>query len=132
MKKQLKILISMINIIMFFAGCSFSAGKVDNVNITIGTSSMFSKEEIDQAINVVKLKFKSLKGCELIELWYDEEEMILNSGVTTGNVIVLYSKFQARDESSPGLDPNIIYKWHWTLIRENSTSKWVVSTYGGP
>ena len=50
----------------FFAGCG--KGDISKVEIDYGTSSVYSKEEMDSAIEVIKKQFSSFKSCELHSL----------------------------------------------------------------
>lgn len=142
MKYFFWLLLIILCIITFFTGCS-NAGKVNNARVTIGESSKFSKAEIEQAINVAKSNFKGIYGCELKELKYDEKRSDKEieyltaafgsmNGIKADNIIVLFSEFKTGDEGhiGPGFEANYTYSWHWTLIRDNSESDWIVDSYG--
>lgn len=49
--------------------CCFS-----NVKIDYGASSVYSKEDMDSAIEVIKQKFRTFDGCELYSLSYIPDE----------------------------------------------------------
>ncbi len=96
MKKVYKAVIGIV-LGLLLAACG------NNVNVSVtGTSSKFSREEIENAAQRVKEKFEDFRGCELINLRYDEEKSdsfikgYLESGrgsvngVTAENTIVLY------------------------------------------
>ena len=53
-------------LVFFFAGCG--KGDISKVEIDYGTSSVYSKEEMDSAIEVIKKQFSSFKSCELHSL----------------------------------------------------------------
>lgn len=119
-------------------------GKTNNVVIRIEKSDKFSKEELNDAINCVKKKFKDFKGCNLTELWYAEEksnnyiEGYLSNGkgsvngVKAENVIVLMSNFHVDSSgASGGFNPNSAYSnWSWILIRDGKTGNWKVDDWG--
>lgn len=120
-------------------------GKTNNVVRTTGPSDKFSDAEIKSAMNRVIDKFMlDYIGCELTDLWYDEERsnQEVNSYLEYGrgtinnvkaeNVIVLYSNFNI-GENGPemGFDPNSTCSgWSWVLIRDDKYSEWRVDDWG--
>ena len=132
-------------IIMVFAlvNCRYE-GKTNNVVVSIAKSDKFNKEEINDAINSVKKKFKDFQGCNLTKLRYDEEQSnniikgyLSNgkgsvNGIKAENVIVLLSNFDVDSSGGDGsLNANSTYSnWNWILIRDNKTGKWKVDDWG--
>ena len=120
------------------------AGKTNNTVESIGKHDKFSNEEIKDAMKRVKKKFKDFKGCDLTQLWYDEEKSkgfiegyLKNgkgaaSGVKSENVIVLFSDFDVDSSGGDGsLNPNSTYSnWNWILIRDNKAGNWKVDDWG--
>ena len=97
MKKIIMIILVVMLIIVLFSLIIIyknikNRGRIDNVDITIGYSSDFSEEEIEDAMKIVMEKFKDFKGCTLKELWYDDK-------LSYGNVIILYSNFYAGSDT---------------------------------
>ncbi|SDZ14631.1 DUF4829 domain-containing protein [Tindallia californiensis] len=121
-----------------------SCSQADKDVVLVGESEQFSDKEINQAIECVKEKFKDFNGCELTDIWYDEErsnsfiETYMNygrgsiNGVSPDNVMVLLSNFTVDESSSDGsLEPNSTYTdWMWILNRESNTSDWTVDDWG--
>lgn len=118
------------------------AGTVENVTETIGASEKFSQEEIQAAMDVVLEVFKGFCGCELTELWYDEDKsnreiesyMKTGKGAYNGaqpeQVIVLLSNFNTGDQTVT-LNPNSRYtNWMWILIREDENAPWQLDDSG--
>lgn len=149
MKKAAAIIVSVI--ILFTAGiigynAVMNSGKITNCKETIGESEAFSKKEIKEAMNTIKIKFLlGYEDCELVSLTYDEEfckseiERYLKTGkgavngASKENVIVISSDFLVGEEPSgdSGLTPGTSYKgWKWTLIRNSKNGKWVVDSWG--
>ncbi len=101
-------------------------------------STKFSDEEIDAAITSVKKKFAAeFKGCELINLWYDEAESDKRIpsylyGALRDNAIILLSDFYVQPNGGDGsLEPDYTYNnWMWILIRDDRSSKWRVDDWG--
>lgn len=129
-------------ILMLFslAGCSTDY-RVNNAKVTIGKSEKFSEEEINDAVECTKEKFKSFKGCTLTDIWYDEEKSNklthnyleegnggYESGATEENTIVLMANFDVDFwGASPSLEPNSTYTdYQWYLVRESKNTKWEV------
>ena len=136
------ILIIILVIVAFFGYIIYHTyappGKANNVEISIGNSSKFSKEEIESAMQAVIKKFKDFRGGDLKQLWHDDksnyETVYISPGVAVdeSNVIVLYSNFDTDSRSiNYGAIPNNTYKnWKWVLIRDNKTSEWKVYNFG--
>lgn len=129
---------------LLLASCLSSSGKTKDAVVTIGTSTKFNKEEIDEAVNCVKNKFKDFGGCNLTELWYYEgksDEQVASymtggkgsvNGVDRDNVIALVSNFTVDSSGGDGsFNPNSTYSnWNWVLIRDSSTGKWRTDDWG--
>ena len=126
------------------SACTPANGRIENVEIAIGTSDKFSTEEIEEAINRVKDKFvHDFRDCELLQLWYDEEssesqiERYMNfgggrtNGVSRENVIILFSNFKAGSRADMTFNRNSIYEnWVWILIRDSKNDPWRVDDWG--
>ena len=65
-------------LVLLFAGCG-KDGDTSKVEIDYGTSSVYSKEEIDSAIEIIKKQFTSFEGCELHSLSYMPDEECNNA-----------------------------------------------------
>ena len=71
MKKKIIIFILM----AILAGTIMSCGtEKANTNVENGASSVYSKEELDSAIEIIKKQFASFEGCELHSLSYMPDE----------------------------------------------------------
>lgn len=120
------------------------AGKTNEAMVSIGESTKFTENEILEAIDVVKKKFRGFEGCTLTELWYSENhsnEMVkeyLKTGkgasmnLQEENVIVLLSNFLVNSSGGDGsFEPNSLQTdWRWIVIRDNETDKWRVDDWG--
>ena len=71
MKKMITAILFLM-LTLLFVGC----GKADTseVEIDYGTSSLYSKEEMDAAMKVIRKQFRSFEGCELHSLSYISDE----------------------------------------------------------
>jgi len=141
--RKITFFLLLIFVVFSLVACN-QAGKINNVEVSIEKTNKFSEEEINNAVNCVKKKFKDFEGCNLTRLWYDEEhsnsftEGYLKNGrgsvngVKEENVIVLLSNFDVGSSGGKGsLNPNsTYYKWNWILIRDNKTSDWKADDWG--
>lgn len=142
--KRILLIFCLILACCIFSACSL-VGKSNKAKINIGKSKQFTDQEINDAVVQVKKKFKAFRGCELTDLWYDEEKSnsIIKgymksghgsvNGINSDNVIVLLSNFDvgSYDGGDTGFESNSTYSdWNWILIRDDKNDKWRVDDYG--
>lgn len=75
----MKRLIAMVLCLLFvisLAGCG--KGNTKNLVIDYGTSSIYTKDDMDEAIDVIKKQFGSFEGCELHSLSYTSDDACNN------------------------------------------------------
>ena len=126
-----------------FSACSPNRGKTDGVQVELGASTLFSRNELMSAVDCVKKEFVAFEDCELIRIWYDEErsnfikESYMTHGrgkilrVTRENVIILFSDFYVGPSAAGSFNLNSTYKnWNWILVREAANSPWRLDDYG--
>ena len=77
MKKIITVTLCIV-LVLLFAGCEKN-GDTSKVEIDYGASSVYSKEEIDSAIEIIKKQFASFEGCELHSLSYMPDEECNNA-----------------------------------------------------
>ena len=140
--KKIAIYLSMILIIFSLAGCNQNNESSD-INVDIGESTKFSKEEINNAVDCLKISF-DFEACTLTKIYYNEEisntavENYLQFGncsenkVKAENVIVLLSDFDVDNSGdNPVLNPGETYtNYKWILIRDDKNSDWKVDDWG--
>ena len=121
MKKVLAILLAAV-LVISLSGCGipFTAKKI------IDDSEIYSKRDIEKAMNRVYREFAFFEGCVLLELEYDEEfsdnMLEYNTEVYKADeAIVLRSKFIDLRKGT--------LEWNWTLVRERG-GEWELKTYG--
>ena len=114
---------------IFLSGC----GKVSGVKETIGPSAVYTEQEIENAMDVVKRQFAAgFEGCTLLELWYDEEVSLREADewaeqYGAKEAIVLLSNFYVT--KNPTFSSNSTMKnWSWILVRNNGG--WELKTSG--
>ena len=133
MKKKLILAIIIIIILIIAVYAIFNKkGDIYSVNIISKESKIYSKNDIDNAIDETLNYFKeNFEGCSLLELEYigDEENNGYTDWARRNNkeqVIVFVSSFNV--DSSGGengeLNPNSKYDdWNWILVR-NENENW--------
>ncbi len=129
MKKFLAALLAAA-MIFCLSGCGipFTAKKI------IDDSQIYSKRDIEKAMNQVYSQFALFEGCILLELEYDEEyskERMHDWArqYDADEAIVLLSKFYVAAENG-SLEPGKTYsKWNWILVRDKG-GFWKLKTWG--
>jgi len=145
MKKNVIVYVLITTIFILLSACADDTGKIGDIEVDIGSSSIFSRDEIMDAAKVITEHFSfNFNGCTLTHLWYNEEqsENMLNAYMTNGrgsingvdrkNVIVILSNFDVGTSGhSPSLDSGTTYeKWNWILIRDSKNDSWRVDDSG--
>ena len=129
LKKILAALIAAV-LVLSLSGCGmpFTAKKI------IDDSDIYSKRDIEKAMNRVYREFAFFEGCVLLELEYDEEyskERMADwaENYNADEAIVLLSKFYVAAENG-SLAPGETYsKWNWILVRDKG-GFWELKTWG--
>lgn len=122
--------------VFVFGLCACSGGNVAHVDMQIGESEIYEDAEIRQAMDIVKIYFSAeFAGCELTELWYDEQASQEEAEewaeqYDAEQAIVLFSNFKVDESGGDGsLEPNATYSnWNWILVRDGWN--WNLKTWG--
>lgn len=101
--------------------------KVSNAKTHTVESKIYSRQDIDAAIDVIKKEFRrNWKGCTLTEIYYagDDRSQDYQEWAERNNadeVLVLLSSFRVDASGGDGsLNPNSTYNnWMWILVRTN-------------
>ena len=119
-------------------------GKKDDVVIDYGTSEIYTKADIDEAIAQVKEVFNTWEGCELHSIRYKSDDCNSEENINWMNehehkedqdytqCMILYSDFHSPVEGAGdlGFDPDYEYKdWNWCLARTDG-GKWHLLDWG--
>ncbi len=112
-------------------------GNIENVEVVIGESEIYSEQEIQSSIDIVLNKFKDFPAT-LNKIWYDEEKSKDASKAwaeqyNADEAIILYSNFKTykgEQATNSGLNSDSEYSnWSWILVRINK-GKWKLMTWG--
>ena len=121
--KYIKTLFLILICLCLFSSCSSPGWFTGNTKIIIGESEKFSREEIEQAIEVVKKDENGIYNTTLLSIQYDE-------AMSRENIIVLFSDIKTYGDHVV-LQPYKVYPGHqWTLRREDANSPWTVVNRG--
>lgn len=135
-KNKAKYIIAMAGI-MLMSLCACSSDK-DNVWTTEVSSTLYSQQDISDAIDVVKSDFKqNNSGFTLKKLYYagDETSQSYQEWADRNNadeVLVLWSAFHTDSDggSDKSFEPDTEYTdWNWILVR-NDGGKWAIADQG--
>ena len=145
-KRNFKIAISIVaavlvlltaGIVLFFTALGvelgIGPGLVDNVQTRYVESSIFTQEDIQDAIDTVEMDFrKDFNGCELTLIYYaGDEESKAESEIKGVETMVLKSEFKTyKQPGDSSLNEYQTYEnWSWILIRTKDGC-WELVDYG--
>ena len=115
-----------------------------NIKIDYGTSSIYTKAEMDAAIELIKKEFSTWDGCELHSISYSTDEECSESNIAWMNemgkatdveetftqCIMFKSNFHSPLNGGSGFNPDEEYTdWQWWLARSEG-GQWKLMTYG--
>lgn len=115
-----------------------------NIKIDYGASSIYTKAEMDEAIELIKKEFSTWDGCELHSIsystddacsesniaWMNEMEKATDAEETFTQCIMFKSDFHSPLHGGSGFNSNEEYTdWQWWLARSES-GQWKLMTYG--
>ena len=121
-----------------------SKENLSGVKIDYGTSSIYSKEDMDAAIKIIMKEFEAFEGCELHSLSYtSDEECNTAENIAWINqckakddpevftqCIAFNSSFHSPKTDSGAWNPDEEYTdWSWWLARSDG-GEWKLMTYG--
>ena len=134
MKRKTIVCFLLVVVLMVFSGCS--RGKVDDVQIKLGESKLYSEAELQSAADVILRQFsKGFDDCTLEELTYDEA---FSLGQADGwkkqyeaeEAIVFKSQFTVSPFYKNGpLSPGDTHYYSWVLVR-NKGGNWNLKDWG--
>ncbi len=141
MKKAIAILL-LITVLCGSAGC---AGKPKaEVSIDYGNSALYSKEDMDAAIAVIRKEFDTWDGCELHSIsygsddacsaenikWMNELEAANDAQETFSQCILFKSNFHSPKNGGGAWNADQEYTdWQWWLARSEGGA-WKLMTWG--
>lgn len=130
-----KVLIFVLALVSLFSISGCKHGKIDDVEINIGESALYTEAELRDAADEVIDEFsKEFDGCTLQELKYDEEESLRQADewakqYDAEEAVVLSSRFTVSSSYENGpFSPGDTHYYSWILVRNNGD--WELKTWG--
>ena len=129
-------------LVLSLVGCS--KANMSKVKIDYGTSSIYSKEDMDSAIQLIKEEFSDWKGCELHSISYSSDDECSEENIAWMNdlanwqtpnsaftqCIMFTSDFHSPKHGGGAWNANQEYTdWQWWLARMDN-GRWYLLTYG--
>ena len=135
MKKALFIILTLA-LVLSLAACAPAAEPETDY----GSSSLYSREDMDAAIALIRAEFSTWQGCELHSVRYAGDEAnnpenlawlnSLEPGKSYTQCIEFLSDFHSPKKQSGAWNPDEeYYDWQWWLAREAGGS-WELLTWG--
>lgn len=136
-KKTLAIISAVVlTLILVFACINLRPASID-----YGNSDVYSQQDMDEAIKMIKDRFYSWKGCKLYSISYAGDDFcereldycntLADDGVTYTECIVFRMRFRSPIFGGGAWNPNFEYDWSWYLARTQG-GEWELLTWGAP
>ena len=110
-------------------------------SINYGTSDIYSKEDMEAAIALIKEEFYSWEGCKLYSIYYTDDSFcqkeldyvntLADDGVIYTECIVFRTHFRSPILDDGTWNANSDYNWSWYLARTDG-GDWELLTWGAP
>lgn len=139
-----KILILIVTLICIFQLTGCSVNTATEVTIDYGNSEIYSKDDMDSAIQQIKEEFNTWDGCELHSIayssddecnadnisWMNELEEANDASETFTQCIMFTSEFHSPKDGGGAWNSDYEYtSWQWWLARTDS-GEWKLMTWG--
>ncbi len=143
MRKTIAILLMAVCICGLF-GCGKKDAGSGEVKIDYGNSSLYTKEDMDEAIGKIKDEFNTWEGCELHSIsytsddqcndeniaWMNELEEANDASEVFSQCIKFTSSFHSPKEGGGAWEADKEYEdYEWWLARSDGGS-WKLMTFG--
>lgn len=145
MKKKFLIIIGVIICCMFiFLLVGHKKADISSVKINYGTSSIYTEEDMNQAIAKILEEFNKFEGCELHSLsyisddkcnnednikWMNDLELTNENKEVFVQCIAFESSFHSPKNGGGAWNANSEYNWSWWLARSEN-GDWKLMTWG--
>ena len=141
MKKLISVIIAVISILQL-AGCGSKTAP--EATIDYGHSEIYSQEDMDSAIRLIKEEFSKWDGCELHKIayssddecnadnisWMNDLEEADDAKETFTQCIMFTSEFHSPKKGGGSWNPDQEYTgWQWWLARSDG-GQWNLMTWG--
>lgn len=134
------ILAVLLSVIICFS-IVFACVYLKPITIDYGTSQMYSQEDMDTAIELIKEEFSLWDGCKLYSISYTDDGLcereldycnsLANEGVVYDECIVFRTSFRSPIFGGGAWNANYKYDWSWYLARTQN-GNWELIMWGVP
>lgn len=110
-------------------------------SIDYGNSDLYSHQDMDEAVKLIKDEFYSWDGCKLYSISYTDDSLcqreldycntLTDDGITYDECIVFRTHFRSPIFGGGAWEPNCEYNWSWYLAR-TTNGEWELLTWGFP
>ena len=116
------------------------AGKVDEAVVEYGRSQLYSREDMNEAADILKEKFEEFNGCQLHEIFYipdecgeDTRKELNEQGNSYAECMVFGTSFHTPKFFGNGFwNRDHEYTcWQWVFVKDVSGT-WQLVSYGHP
>lgn len=134
-RKPLIVILPII-ILILLSGCG---ADVSDVKIDYGQSSVYSKSDMDSAIDEILKEFKTWDGYKLYSISYTNDEWSqgeldycnkLCDGENFDECIVFKSSFHTPKNNEGGLSPDRDYSGYTWILARTCGGKWTLVAWG--
>ena len=129
MRKRPLIVLIVLLLVAVIVTLLTGGGNIRNAERIVGESSLYTKREIEAAMDVAVNRFRrNFDDCKLLRIAYDEEKTLSEQEYQMekhgkDGIIVLVSDFYVGNHAEPTFSPNQTYK-NWKWILEKSAFGW--------
>lgn len=139
-----KIIAMVLCLVLASSLVAFGKADTSKVIIDYGTSFVYTKDDMDAAIEVIRKQFSSFEGCELHSLsymsdeecnnadnifWMNDLEKANDNKEVFTQCIAFDSSFRSPKQGGGAWEANEEYTWSWWLARSEG-GKWELMTWG--
>ena len=110
-------------------------------SVDYGNSEVYSRQDMDEALKLIKERFYSWDGCKLYSISYAGDDFcereldycnsLADDGITYTECIVFRMRFRSPIFGGGAWNPNFEYDWSWYLARTDG-GEWNLLTWGAP
>lgn len=121
---------------LLLCGCVGGRGEADDAEIIVGESSLYSREEILDAMEIAMKQFeRGFECCEMRTMEYDEAVSAARGRdwaeqYGADEAIVLTSSFFVNGTKNPVLTAFHTYKNYQWILTRTGNGAWVLQTWG--
>lgn len=135
--RLLTVVVSVVlTIILVFTAISLLPPSID-----YGSSEIYSRNDMNDAIALIEEEFYSWEGCKLYSIYYTDDSLcqreldyvneLADDNVIYTECIVFRTRFRSPVVNAGAWNPNSEYDWSWYLARTRG-GEWELLTWGVP